>query len=493
MKKTNTISINLEKPVGRKNDMQGIDVNTESKNCVVTLPRMRQFFNVPGALRACMGFCDPTDVSRIKHALVIPLLLFISNTGLYAKVSAEVLVTIDDTAITSNDLNQAVSSSPFYTQFNTLSQDEQASLRGDILRRLVASELLRIEALAQNLNKSESFRQEMKSFETGILYKRYMDHLRSKIFIPEKKLQQLKQDFKSQPDALEAAKSSFRSSQYQKLHDLTIQQLRDKYQIKIHEDRISDNTPSDTILFEGRQGIKISYGDIIKDTASSALSKDQILDKLFQRGELLVVAQAAREEKLDISDTMEKYENERLASLLLEKKEQEWVPDESVLKDYFDAHPKLGVVPERWHIGQIVLKTEAEAKKVLARINSGESLFTLAEKMSIDPYGKSRSGDMGWVKQGTGHPAIQAVLKGLKDREVSEIAKTPKGYHILTIIDRRPGSKQRFNGFQDKIRQMVVAEKLSAYIKTLQDKHDIKWLVVQNSSKDTKPKSVTQP
>jgi len=426
----------------------------------------------------------------IKSTLIISLWVLIGSTELLAKISSDVLVTIDDKEITSQDLNQAVSSSPFYTQFNTMSQDEQASLRGDILRRLVASELLRIEAKRQKLNKSEDFKKELETFETGLLYKRYMDHLRGKIKIPEEKLKQLKHDFKSQPDALEAAKSSFKSSQYQKLHDLTIQQLRDTYHIKIHEDLISKDTPTNAILLEGDHGIRISYSDILEDTESpSSLTKDQILDRLFQRGELLVVAQAAREEQLDISTAMTKYENERLPALLMEKKEREWVPDDNVLKDYFDAHPKLGIVPERWHIGQIVLKTKTEAEHVLARIKNGESLFTLAEKMSIDPYGKSKSGDMGWVKQGTGHPAIQQVLSGLKDREISKIAKTPKGYHILTIIDRRPGSKQRFNGFQDKIHQIVVAEKLRNYIKTLQDKHDINWLIVQDSTSSTKPTS----
>jgi peptidyl-prolyl cis-trans isomerase C len=426
----------------------------------------------------------------IKHALIISLWAFIGSSELHAKVSSNVLVTIDDKEITSQDLNQAVSSSPFYTQFNTMSQDEQASLRGDILRRLVASELLRIEAQRQKLNEAEDFQKELETFEIGLLYKHYMDHLRDKIQIPEEKLQQLKRDFKSQPDALEAAKSSFKSNQYQKLHNLTIQQLRDTYHIKIHENLIAKTTPTNAILFEGDHGISISYGDILKNTESpSSLTKDQILDRLFRRGELLVVAQAARDAQLDISTAMTKYEDERLPALLMEKKEKEWIPNENVLKDYFDAHPKLGIVPERWHIGQIVLKTKPEAERVLARIKNGESLFTLAEKMSIDPYGKSKSGDMGWVKQGTGHPAIQQVLNELNDRETSKIAKTPKGYHILTIIDRRPGSKQRFNGFQDKIRQIVVAEKLRNYIKTLQDKHDINWLVVQNSGSNTKPTS----
>jgi peptidyl-prolyl cis-trans isomerase C len=422
----------------------------------------------------------------LKTSLLISLLtLPVAN---HANSTSEVLVTVDDEAITASDLNQALSSSPFYTQFNTMSRDDQASLRGDVLRRLVASQLLRLEAQAQKLDSTAEFQHELEAFRTGILYRRYMDHLRQNIKIPPEKLRQMKQDFQSQPDALAAAKSSFVSSQYRGLHDLTIRKLRDQFNVKIHDDRISNTTSPDTVLLEGDQGIRITFGELLRNPReATSLSKDQVLDRLYQKGELLLVAKAAEREKLDISDAMKKYREERLPALLLEKKEKAWIPDEKVLKDYFDGHPELGVVPERWHIGQIVLKTKGEAEKVAARLAKGESLFVLAGQMSIDPYGKSKSGDMGWVKQGTGHPAIEAVLKDLKDSEISQIAETPMGFHILTIIDRRPGSKQRFNGFQDKIRQIVLSEKLSQYIATLQEKHDIKWLVVQNpdNSKQT--------
>ncbi len=60
---------NLEKAVGRRKDVQDIDVHGEFKNCVVTLLVMSKFLNLPGASRACVDFCDPTAFSRFKTGI----------------------------------------------------------------------------------------------------------------------------------------------------------------------------------------------------------------------------------------------------------------------------------------------------------------------------------------------------------------------------------------------------------------------------------------
>ncbi|MFV2054946.1 MAG: hypothetical protein ACC707_00710 [Thiohalomonadales bacterium] len=41
--------------------MQDIDVHSESKSCEVTLLVMNKLFDLLGASRACVDFCDPTD------------------------------------------------------------------------------------------------------------------------------------------------------------------------------------------------------------------------------------------------------------------------------------------------------------------------------------------------------------------------------------------------------------------------------------------------
>jgi len=62
-------TLNLETAVGRKKDAYGIGVHSEIKKFVGTLLVMRHFFILLGAPRACVDFCDPTAVSRVKGRL----------------------------------------------------------------------------------------------------------------------------------------------------------------------------------------------------------------------------------------------------------------------------------------------------------------------------------------------------------------------------------------------------------------------------------------
>jgi hypothetical protein len=60
-------SLNLETAVGRKTAVQDIGVHGEIQKVVVTFVVMRHFCILLSAPRACVDFCDPTAVSRLKY------------------------------------------------------------------------------------------------------------------------------------------------------------------------------------------------------------------------------------------------------------------------------------------------------------------------------------------------------------------------------------------------------------------------------------------
>ncbi len=60
--------VNLGTAVGRKTNVEDMGVPSEIKKFVVTSGVMRHFFILPGTPRACVDFCDPTAVSRLKCA-----------------------------------------------------------------------------------------------------------------------------------------------------------------------------------------------------------------------------------------------------------------------------------------------------------------------------------------------------------------------------------------------------------------------------------------
>ncbi len=396
----------------------------------------------------------------------------------------QVLVSVDTLTVTDKDLEEALRSSPFYTQFNAMSEQEQGSLRGNILKRLVTSRMFSLEAAASQLENDPGFKKELDNFKKGLLYRYYMDSLRNRIKIPAEKMAQFKKDFAGNRDALTAAQASYRNTQYKGLYKLTIKSLRDRYHVVLHKDRVSLDAAPDTVLLEGDagKGINITLADVYDVSKKDDIkTKEQLLEKIYELAELLVVARAAEDEGVDVSDKVASFKKERLPALFVENLQNEWTKNEDDLKAYYKAHPEIAIIPQRWHLGMLVLKTEKDAMNALARIKNGESLFKLAGELSIDPYGKKHLGDMGWVKEHSGNPVIENAIKDLDDGEISGIIKTQKGYIIATILDRRPGGVRRYIAMKDKVRQLLINEKMHAYLETLQEKYNVDWKLLKTT------------
>jgi len=198
---------------------------------------------------------------------------------------------------------------------------------------------------------------------------------------------------------------------------------------------------------------------------------------LYDRTELLLVALAADRDKIDVSKALEAYANERLPSLMLDRMASKWIPNDGVARTYFKAHPDIGQITERRHVGQLVVATRKEAEALRQRIVNGESLFELAGQLSIDPFGRSHNGDMGWLRAGTGMPEIEKALDGLADNQVSPVIETAKGFHLVTIINRAKGSQKRYEEVSDRVRQAILNERLPGYIDQLRDVHGVEWLL----------------
>ena len=348
--------------------------------------------------------------------------LFILMIG--QPVWSGVIVTVGGRAITEDLLEKTLQSSPFATQFPTLDSDEQASLRGDLLQRLIHFEALALEAERLRLDQTTEFKAELKSFEEGLLAQRYLQQLREQVTIPEEQKQLWRKTLGTDLDALAAARAVYISRHYKALKKDQLAQLKRR------------------------------FGDL--DEAG-------------------LWAKAAREAGINVEDQVKGYRRELLVSSLLKRKEKEWIPGESVLRDYYQRHPEIGKIPERRRIGQLVVADRQLADQLRQRILAGESLFKLAREFSIDPYGRKNAGDMGWMKEGSAMPTIEKALASLPDNTVSDVIQTPRGYHLLIITDRKPGQQKAFPAIQDRVRRALLAEKMPVYLQQVLSRYPVQW------------------
>ncbi len=386
----------------------------------------------------------------------------------------QVLVKIGKTGqITESQLESAMRAAPFATQFPAMNEQDQAYLRGDMLQRLAQSEALYLEAQRLGILQHSDFLKDMNQFTASLAAEQYLAALRQQIEIPEALRQKLDTQFENNFDAIAAAESAYRAQEFKQLKAQKVSELMAKAGVKTYFERLNQKPDNDTVLAEGN-GLRILYGHLALKNADS-MNQQTLIDKTLEWIQLMLMAKAAMDEGLVNSAIVEEYRHHLAISRLLEQKQQEWIPDEQVLSDYFQQHPELGLIPERRQIGQLVVATETEAEQLRQRIIKGESLFTLAGQYSIDPYGRERSGDMGWLPEGSAMPEIENVLKTLADNEVSPVIQTAKGWHLVMIVNRKPGQQKSFADIKDRVRQQFVALKMVDYIKQVNERFPIQW------------------
>lgn len=107
----------------------------------------------------------------------------------------------------------------------------------------------------------------------------------------------------------------------------------------------------------------------------------------------------------------------------------------SEVKRYYQENPQEFQKPDQVHARQIVVSTEVEAQKVIEVLQSGTDFATVARTKSTAPEAE-RGGDLGYFAMGD-MPKEFNVVFGLSKGEISGIIKSPYGFHIFKLEDKR--------------------------------------------------------
>ncbi len=383
----------------------------------------------------------------------------------------QVLVKIGDGEITEAQLEKAMLAAPFATQFPAMDEKDQAYLRGDMLMRLLKSEALFQEAKQSGLDKDQAYIKDIDNFKMGLLAQRYLYTLRDKTQVPEslnKKLNNI-QDY----NALSAARSAYTARQFKQLKREVFVQLKNKYQVNIFLEQLE----YDAVLVKA-SGFVIKYNDLFPpDGSQQQPGIDEVTRKVNDRLEIILFAREAENIGIEVNDQINDYSHHLLTQMFLENLLKQWLPNEQTLVEYFQRNPNLAYIPERRQIGQIVVAEKQLATQLRRRILAGESLFELATEYTVDPYGKQHAGDMGWLKENSASPNIEKALKNLPDGKVSKVIETPKGFHLVMIVDRKPAEQKSFLAVKDRVKRAFIDKKMPPYLEQLMAKHHVRWQI----------------
>jgi len=192
------------------------------------------------------------------------------------------------------------------------------------------------------------------------------------------------------------------------------------------------------------QGIPALYGELVKHEMAQGQPDSPQLDERIRESliNLELLSHAALDKGLD-------KEPHLAAALDIRRKDQ---LAKAYLEDYVKAHPvtdaeiqamydkaKTEPVEPEYQAHHILVKTEAEAKKLIAELGSKKAKFEdLAKKYSKDPGSAKNGGALDWSDRRAFVPEFSEALAGLKKGEITKTpVKTQFGYHIIRLDDTR--------------------------------------------------------
>jgi len=98
---------------------------------------------------------------------------------------------------------------------------------------------------------------------------------------------------------------------------------------------------------------------------------------------------------------------------------------------------------------------------VIEQLRRGASFGALAQQFSQGATAQA-GGDLGWILPGSLDSALDAVVEKIPLRQVSEAIRTPAGYHILYVVDRRPFASSRPDDVRLNLVQLTLALPINA-------------------------------
>ncbi|MBS1251821.1 MAG: Foldase protein PrsA 2 [Anaerolineales bacterium] len=91
---------------------------------------------------------------------------------------------------------------------------------------------------------------------------------------------------------------------------------------------------------------------------------------------------------------------------------------------------------EQVHARHILVETRDEAADILEQLKAGASFGDLAKEHSIDETTREDGGDLGFFPRNVVLPAFEEVAFDLEVGEISGVAETVFGYHIIEVLER---------------------------------------------------------
>ncbi|MGG3890590.1 peptidyl-prolyl cis-trans isomerase [Metabacillus fastidiosus] len=149
------------------------------------------------------------------------------------------------------------------------------------------------------------------------------------------------------------------------------------------------------------------------------------------------------------------------------------------LRAFYESNKNLYEVEDMFRLAHIVVKTQAEANKVIEELEGGSSFEALALEKSIDEFSANEGGEIGFVstKDEFVPKEYFEIASELDEKQWSNPIKVDTGYAIILLKEKQAGISYPFGEVKSQIRRQIALEQMegSVAVKPLWDEISVKW------------------
>jgi peptidyl-prolyl cis-trans isomerase SurA len=143
------------------------------------------------------------------------------------------------------------------------------------------------------------------------------------------------------------------------------------------------------------------------------------------------------------------------------------VTEDEIKKEYEESYGKVEFQDETKiaHILIPVTSPEEEDKakelalEVAERAKSGEDFGELAKEYSKDESSAQNRGELGYFKKGDLVEPLEEAVRGASVGEIVGPVRSPSGYHVIKILDKKRSGKSSLDDYRDEIKEKLYRQK----------------------------------
>ncbi|KPJ49123.1 MAG: hypothetical protein AMJ41_03535 [candidate division Zixibacteria bacterium DG_27] len=203
-----------------------------------------------------------------------------------------------------------------------------------------------------------------------------------------------------------------------------------------------------------------------------------VLEKYLRRDLLLAQAEGQRIEtseefQMRLRGLKEDLMAQRFRTEVLEK---DITVSEEEFKEYYQENKGRFRMPAEYHLREISVETEAEAKDLIQRLQWGEDFARLARENTLRTHLKEKGGDMGYLKSYQ-YPGLYQAASNMKVGDTSQPILVGGNWSVIKLEGVKKEGTKPYEEAKAEIQRVLVSKKkreaYDSYINPLREQFPI--------------------